>query len=272
MRIKLLAAIASIAFCSSVFASVVTFDETALAPGSHFGGPATGETGFVSGDAYFGHNDSGFSWDGFVYSNETDITTAAYTNQYSAYIAGGSDGTNQYGISYDSSSATWATIAPPVASFGASSGEDYNTTISGMWVTNTTYSYLSMFNGDAYAKKFGGVTGNDQDWFKLTIQGITENGYTNNVVDFYLADFRSDDNTQDYIIDSWTWVDLSSLGNVVGLEFTLTSSDVGDFGINTPTYFAMDNLNGSPLDAPPVPEPATIILMATGAIAAYRRR
>jgi hypothetical protein len=61
-------------------------------------------------------------------------------------------------------------------------------------------------------------------------------------VDFYLADYRFTDNSEDYIVDEWTWVDLSSLGAVDSLSFTLTSSDVGQFGMNTPAYFCMDNV------------------------------
>ena len=61
-------------------------------------------------------------------------------------------------------------------------------------------------------------------------------------VTLYLADFRFGDNSQDYIIDAWTAVNLSSLGQVKTLEFSVSSSDTGDFGINTPTYFAIDNI------------------------------
>ena len=37
-------------------------------------------------------------------------------------------------------------------------------------------------------------------------------------------------------------MDLSSLGLVKTIEFSVASSDTGDYGINTPTYFAMDNI------------------------------
>jgi len=62
-------------------------------------------------------------------------------------------------------------------------------------------------------------------------------------VEFYLADFQFTDNAFDYILDGWTWVDLSSLGSAVKtLEFALSSSDTGMWGMNTPAYFALDNL------------------------------
>ena len=45
-----------------------------------------------------------------------------------------------------------------------------------------------------------------------------------------------------FLIFSWTTVDLTPLGNARYLLFDLNSSDVGQFGMNTPAYFAMDNL------------------------------
>jgi len=58
-------------------------------------------------------------------------------------------------------------------------------------------------------------------------------------VEFYLADYRFDDSSKDYIVDSWTRVDLTPLGYVDSLEFVLSSSDVGPYGINTPLFFAI---------------------------------
>jgi len=99
-----------------------------------------------------------------------------------------------------------------------------------------------MFNGDAFSKKFGGESGNDQDWFMLTITGKDVDGVVTGTVDFYLADYRFADNSTDYIVNTWQYVDLTSLGTVKSLEFTLSSSDVGDWGMNTPAYFALDTL------------------------------
>ncbi|HKL40270.1 MAG TPA: DUF4465 domain-containing protein, partial [Cryomorphaceae bacterium] len=65
---------------------------------------------------------------------------------------------------------------------------------------------------------------------------------TGTEVEFYLADYTFSDNSQDYIVDEWTYVDLTSLGDADSLSFTLTSSDVGEFGMNTPAYFCIDDL------------------------------
>ena len=116
----------------------------------------------------------------------------------------------------------------------------------GLYLTNTTYAYLSMKNGDAFAKKFGGDNGSDPDFFKLRIYGM-QNGKidSTNFVDFYLADFRFDNDSLDYIVDDWWYVDLSPLGYIDGLTFELSSSDVGAWGMNTPAFFAVDKIKYS---------------------------
>ena len=62
------------------------------------------------------------------------------------------------------------------------------------------------------------------------------------VVEFALADYRFEDSASDYIVDQWTRVDLSSLVGARKLQFGLESSDVGEFGMNTPAYFALDQV------------------------------
>ena len=85
------------------------------------------------------------------------------------------------------------------------------------------------------------MTGADPDYFLLTIKGYHDGELVADSVDFYLADYRFDDNTQDYIVKDWTYVDLLSLGPVDSLQFSLSSTDNGMFGMNTPAYFVMDN-------------------------------
>jgi len=93
-----------------------------------------------------------------------------------------------------------------------------------------------------YIKKFGGATGDDPDFYFLTIKAFSNGMLSTDSVDFYLADYRSTDNAEDYLISEWTYVDLTSLGAADSLQITASSSDVGQFGINTPTYFCVDNI------------------------------
>jgi len=230
-----------------VLAAVATFDDLSLAPNSYWNG-SDGSGGFTSGNMSFSnnYNSTYSSWDGFAYSNMTDTTTSGPGNQYSAITGGGVNGSSNYGVSYMGYS------TPPTITFSGS------TDISGMYVTNTTYAYLSMKDGDSFAKQFGGDDGNDPDWFKLTVTGAKD-GSSVGSVDFYLADFRFDDNSQDYILSNWTWLDLSGLGEIDTLTFSESSSDVGSWGMNTPAYFAFDDVTGSP-----VPIPGAVWLLGSG--------
>ncbi len=167
---------------------------------------------------------------GFAPSSMVDTTTAGYTNLFSAYAGAGAQGSMGYAIAQQNATVTIT-----------SAGER----LSGMYITNSTYAALSMRDGDAFAKKFGGVSGNDSDWFKVSFVGY--HGGNADTVVAYLADYRFANNEQDYIVKDWIWVDLSSLGICDSLQLVMSSSDVGQFGMNTPAYMAIDDL--SVLDA-----------------------
>jgi hypothetical protein len=77
------------------------------------------------------------------------------------------------------------------------------------------------------------------DWLKLEVIGLDEADQEVGRLPVYLADYREGSR----VLDDWTWVDLSALGsNVKRIEFDMASTDSGDFGMNTPAYFAIDNL------------------------------
>lgn len=255
-------------------AAGATFEEFTLAPDSHYGGAGSGAGDFISGGWAFPHNTTAWSWDGFLYSNETDTTTPGYLNQYAAITGEGALGSENYGIGYvplDWSSGTYDPIPQSIQAAGEPC------TVEGMYVTNTTYGYLAMANGDGPSRRFGYLDANGDgdyddegdydgtypDYLKLIVTGIDSAGDATDPVEFYLADFRATDSTDDYILNEWTYVDLSGLGEVTALEFSFAGSDVGDFGINTPTYFALDNV---------VPEPTTMAMLAMGGMALIHRR
>ncbi len=177
--------------------------------------------------------DSG-SWTGWAYSSETDATTAGFMNQFSAIAGSGDNDSKTYGVGFFDQSNFYP---PPTIELPADAGS-----LSSVQITNTTYAALSMKNGDSFSKKFGGASGSDPDWLLLKIHGADASGASIGVIDFYLADYRSENVANDYIIETWTSVDLSSLSGARSLSFTLSSSDVGTFGMNTPAYFALDNL------------------------------
>jgi hypothetical protein len=220
-----------------VSAVVADFEDLDLQPDSYWNG--SDETGsFRTGDATFlNYYESEYDyWEGFAYSNMTDTETPGYENQYSAVAGQGARGSELYGVGYYS---TFYGNPPPTVTL-PNGGEGVE--LAGAYVTNTTYAYLAMRDGDAVAKKFGGPTGEDPDWFLLSIHGVTAEREVVGPVEVYLADFRFSDSAEDYIVEDWTWVDLSGLGPVVAIELTISSSDSGEHGINTPAYFAIDDI------------------------------
>jgi hypothetical protein len=217
--------------------SIAAFEDLTLQNESFWNG-SDGVGGFVSGSAFFSNSFTDWgggatSWEGFSYSNITDKTSSGIESQYNAIAGGGQGGTKNYAVGC----VGWTSM--PIITLNEAC------IVRGLYVTNNNYAYYSMLNGDAFAKKFGGASGNDPDWLLLTITGKNNNDDVIGKVEFYLADFRFDDNSQDYIIDTWEFVDLTLLGVVKKLEFSLSSSDVGVWGMNTPAYFAIDTIVGS---------------------------
>ena len=227
----------------SIAQDVATFDSLSLDAGSFWNGSTSsyGEYSTTKQDSiftfenHFSRLDYGFglmeSWGGFSYSKMKDDTTAGYNNQYSAITAGGAKGSENYAV------------------FNLAMGRDTvllskDDKLDSVFITNSTYAYLSMKEGDMFAKQFGGTSGDDEDWFLLTIRGLRD-GVATDTIEFYLADYSFADNGQDYIVDEWIKVDLADLDTVDMLEFSLTSSDTGDYGMNTPAFFCLDNLSGA---------------------------
>jgi hypothetical protein len=118
-----------------------------------------------------------------------------------------------------------------------------------------------------FAKKFGGADGTDPDFLALSIEGLDGNAASTGTVEFMLADFRFSDSADDYILTDWASVSLAPLGTVAALSFSLTGSDVGAFGLNTPAYFALDNLSSVPL-----PPALALLAPALGLLVRWRRQ
>lgn len=228
--------IAAIAFtllnASAQETSTVDFEDFGLSPGAFLNG-SDGTTSFITN--YFSlpinYNEAFSSWTGWAISSMTDTLTIGASNQYSAITGSGFNGSTTYATSYNF-------VPNELHMFSPIASTDF--VPNGIYITNATYTYLSMLNGDMFAKKFGGADGTEPDFFLLTIKGLNNEGNQDSV-EFYLADYRFDDNSEDYIIDEWTFIDLSKFAPYKNLQFHLSSSDSGVYGVNTPQYFCIDN-------------------------------
>jgi len=233
-------------FVADARADVATFADTGKINGV---GQHNNDTapGFASGGQFFNNSyDTTYgSWSGWSVSSATDTTTPGYLNQYSA-ITGSGQGDAYYGV---------ATSFTPNDAYINLTGAPVSVSY-----TNTTYAYLSMIDGDSFAKKFAAG-----DYFTFHLDGYTGANGTGADLGFVtgtLANYTSDASTP---LSTWATLDLTSLKGAKSLSLSFQSSDVGPFGINTPTYAAFDNLV---VGTAAVPEPSPLVLAVVGVTAA----
>lgn len=228
LLLSLMLLIAAFAFAQDP----ATFEDVQLS-GSGIWQPIEGNNVMSSGGWRFTNYYSSYFWGGFTASNHTDLSQIGMDAQYTAVPGCGYDGSTQYAVAYTYGAQT---------DVYAADGQMH--TVTGCYVTNNLWAYQDMLQGGYGATPFGGATGNDPDWFKLTATGKNASGQTIGTLDFYLADYRFTNNEDDYILDTWEWFDLSPLGNVATISFSLSSSKNDYGGMVTPAYFCMDNFNG----------------------------
>ena len=194
---------------------------------------------------------------GFFASKMTTILASAnYDDQYGCMAKGGvaGEGTPYLGAYWETSNETedWKSCEVKISS------PHYAV---GCYVCNSPYSYYVMKNGNDYAAKF-----EQGSWFKLVAHGLDGNRDEIGTVEYYLADYRSENSDEWKLNDSWEWVDLSSLGQVASIYFTMESSDVNDYGMLTPSYFCLDKLTVS------TEEPTSVDEVVAAPVKAYYDR
>lgn len=241
--------------------TVATFDTLHLAKADTFymNYTASGtDVGFDDGHAHFpcvfDTSYGGFWATGFSYSNMTDTTTSGFMNQYSAKPGKGYAGSPNYLVAFCNDPVTYEPKMKIILKDSA-----MGKPVKGFYATNSTYAYNSMRDGDGFAKQF-----NNGDWFLLNVQGYSGGVLQPTKVALYLASFLYTDPTKNFILNKWQWVDLLALGNVDSLQLSLTSSDNGMFGMNTPAYFCIDNFTTTD------PLPAGTLSVTNAAITAAK--
>ncbi len=157
-------------------------------------------------------------YDGFTISKNASDTL----NQFGCMAKGGRKGIGTpFAVGYYS---TYYTSTPNLILFD---NEYYPTEI---YICQSAFTYSSIMNGDGFARKF-----TDKDTLALIISAYDGVLTTEQSITYYLA-------INGNFNKSWTKVDLSPLGKCYGLNFSMTSTDVGTYGINTPLYFCLDEL------------------------------
>ena len=205
---------------------------------------------FVSGSfefANFFSDDYGSFWAWCAYANSTSTVYEELDDQYNNVVGGGANGSENYLVAYASDWYGPCRIALK--------NNDEPAVIPGCYITNSAWVEDAILNGDGISDNGADRGFGAGDYLLLTIK--SDNG---NTLDYYLADYRSDDSSEHRYITDWEWVDLSPLGAVKTLTFSMSGSKSSAWGLNTPTYFCLDDLGAKN------PGPATGIDTARSAV------
>ena len=193
-----------------------------------------GDNGYVSAQDIKIYNEIVFKTDtsygsaypmGFYVSSLTDKETEGYTNMYSVYNTAGNGGSKKFAIFNTMSSPSDLAAIEVVGADGAIHPKY-------AYFNLTTYTYLSAVNGDDFEPAFG-----DGDYFTVTLDGFRGGSKTGSV-DVNAIDYR---NGKKVAFTDWTFVDLSALGDVDAIKISMSGSQTGEWGLNTPAYIAIDD-------------------------------
>ena len=242
----------------------VTFEDLSLASNSYFNGdPGNLPNGqsvsnpIVSGGVAFSNTfsvapDGSYTyWSGFAASSVVNTTDPNFTNQYASYPGGGYQ-SSTYAIAY-ADGASFTLPAPGM--------------VSGFEIANSTYAYLAMANGDPYG--FTAPLASAQGYLIVTATGFLQGNSTGSA-DFYLADFGTLSSAG--ILAGWAWFDLTGLGTVDMVSFAFTGSDTGLYGLNTPAYFAIDDLTYGSVPEIDPKSLGSVLALVLGSLGMLERR
>ena len=137
----------------------------------------------------------------------------------------GNNGSDNFAVVYDAGA--WG-ANPAALTFS----DQEPRVIESLYVVNTLYTHYVLFYGNDYCTPLA-----DNGFFKVTATGYFGENQTG-TSEFYLA------NKNRQFVTKWTKWDLSELGFVDKVVFSVSGSEelYGDWGINAPTYFAIDDI------------------------------
>jgi hypothetical protein len=241
--------------CAGVMRAQIVIGFESLNPAPNSAYTSTSSTPFQVSGVSFNHvYNFGYWLEGFSYTNKYNSTDSTYTNEHGVMAYLGNSQSAVYTVGQKR-----AVITPPAQA-----------TVTGLYVTNTTYAYKVIRSGNQFARKFGDTTGTGSgttipqgqypDYFKLIVRAWKAGVQKPDSVTFFLADYRS---SNDYIVGDWQFVNTAPLGSADSLIFTLRSSDNGQFGMNTPNYFAIDDVRLE------LPNPVSVLNRAANVLHAW---
>ena len=164
----------------------------------------------------------------------SDLAEGDYTHDLQAYnVAGGANGSENFCVHFGFVDDSGLGMMNEMLGFYFADG--VARTIESMMVTNTTYVYNLLANGDGWQVPTGA---SDESWFKIVAYGFDENDEPTGEAEFYLwREGRVG-------VAEWTEWDLTSLGKVARVDFNLVGSPdlYTEYGLGVAGYFAYDDV------------------------------
>ena len=165
----------------------------------------------------------GMSWEGFTISRVSQDTA----NVFGCVANGGLAGVGTpYVIGYFSE---WVTMANEYSSNIIVFDQEYYPEYVYICQNSNTMEAITqgnVFNARAFT---------EQDTLTLIIAAMDVTFAEGDTIHYHLAVNGEKNN-------GWVKVPLTALGKTAGLSFCMTTTDMGDYGANTPLYFALDGL------------------------------
>jgi hypothetical protein len=164
----------------------------------------------------------------------SDLSQGDYMHDLQAYnVEGGANGSENFCVHFGYTDESEYGMQNEMVYFEFGDGEAR--VIDHMYVTNTTYVYNLLENGDGWQVPTGA---GEESWFKIVAYGYDLNGDKCGEAEFKLWDEGRQG------VQEWTKWDLSSLGKVVQVKFNLVGSDdlYGEYGLGVAGYFAYDDV------------------------------
>ncbi|MEE1167852.1 MAG: DUF4465 domain-containing protein [Alistipes sp.] len=180
---------------------------------------------------YF-YNEEYAYWGGFAQSRvkDADAANGLFANQYAVYNEAAASGDSFLIYYYDSYNEPCDIVV-----------KQQGVSLRDVMLNLTTYTYASITNEaiNDFARVFV-----DGDYLKVVFTGMRGNEATG-VVECYVVDYRDG---KCEMTTEWTTFSLLGLGdNYNRVRVTIETTDVGEWGANTPLYIALDNLSYSVL-------------------------
>ncbi len=166
-------------------------------------------------------------WGGFALTRkfDTDAANGLFENQYAVYNVSASEGDGALIYYYDSYNEPCDIVLKDA------------TMLTSVRLNLTTYTYASITDEDinSFARTFA-----DGDYLKVVFTAMSADEALDSV-ECYVVDYRDG---KRFVATNWDIYDLRSLGKGYdAVRVTIETTDVGEYGANTPLYIAIDELN-----------------------------